>query len=492
MTSMAARLRRVWPTTLTGQMVLWVVLALVLAMLVNIWVLSRAHRHTLAVTSERFAARQFASQVIVLENTPQELHSRVIKAWRRPNQISGFSDLAQAADADSDAERRIERVLLQHLGDDYRGRLKVALTVATDGEELAGDDRRGPGPGGPGGDRDWRPPHPDPAARGDGPRRFSRDWRERRGPPLEQLLLAARLEDGRWFHSRLTAPPRSPLAAVPTLTFLVIAGVLVLLVLVWQLRRITRPLRDLERAAGELGRGQPVAPLPLRGPQDIRSTLDAFNTMNERLQRFVSERTRMLAALSHDLRTPLTSMRLRLELMPEGELRDKLIASLEEMQQMAEATLAFVRDAGDREEWQRVALEALLGSLCDDFTELGHEVTLEEGDPQAFMCRPISLTRALRNLLENAVRYAGGAEVRLGREGDELVVRIRDRGPGIPADQLEHVFDPFFRLEGSRSRDTGGMGLGLSIARQIIHAHGGRIQLANCQPGLEVTVRLPG
>nr|WP_243748786.1 ATP-binding protein [Pseudomaricurvus alcaniphilus] len=257
------------------------------------------------------------------------------------------------------------------------------------------------------------------------------------------------------------------------------------------MRRIARPLRDLAQAASDLGRGRSVAPLPLRGPQDVQDTVAAFNTMNERLDRFVSERTRMLAALSHDLRTPMTSMRLRLELMPPSEERDKLIASLEEMQQMAEATLSFVRQAGDQEALQKVDLNALLGSLCDDLAALEQPVNYADTGAQTLMCRPVSLKRALRNLIENAVRYGGAADVSLKRQGNSLVVAVRDSGPGIPEAEMEAVFDPFYRLESSRNRETGGMGLGLSIARQIIHSHGGQLTLTNTHPGLKVSVSLP-
>ena len=234
-----------------------------------------------------------------------------------------------------------------------------------------------------------------------------------------------------------------------------------------------------------------MSPLKEEGPVDVRDTVIAFNRMNDRLQRFVSDRTRMLAALSHDLRTPMTSMRLRLELMEPGEERDRLLESLDEIQQMSEATLAFVRQSGDVEPSQQVELGALIESLCEDLQDLGMAVECSSIAKVVMPLRPVSIKRALRNLIENAVHYGEQAQVRVKQEESQVLVTIIDRGPGIPDHEMDSVFEPFVRLEASRSRDTGGMGLGLSIARQIVRSHGGDVMLENLHPGLKVTVSLP-
>ncbi len=461
-------IRSLWPRKLLSQMIILVLLALVLAQGISVWILSTSYRSAMMDNSERYIARQYASIVVLLEQTPDSLHANILRAWRRPGLHFSFESALPAELLRLPAtppEKRLHNLLLRWLGDDYRGRIRIALELADNPPQrhLVGD-------------------FPE------------RDFPHHRHPRmnLRQLTLAVRLDDGRWFLNHMDAPDFSPLAARHTLTFVLVASVLVLLVLVWQLRKITRPLSHLARAANDLGRGKTVAPLQEEGPADVRDTVVAFNRMNDRLQRFVSDRTRMLAALSHDLRTPMTSMRLRLELMAPGEERDKLLASLEEMQLMSEATLDFVRQSGDVEETRSVDVSALIDSLCEDLVDLGMAVEFTDGDRQVVVdVRPVSLKRALRNLIENAVKYGGSARVTLRQEPGEVMIEVRDAGPGIPIDKLQSVFEPFVRVEQSRSRDTGGMGLGLSIARQIIVSHGGDITLTNQSPGLLVCVHLP-
>jgi signal transduction histidine kinase len=214
--------------------------------------------------------------------------------------------------------------------------------------------------------------------------------------------------------------------------------------------------------------------------------------MRGRLQRFVQDRTRMLAAISHDLRTPITTLRLRAEFIDSEETRAKILETLEEMQRMTEATLAFAREEAATEETRRVDLAALVDSVCADLADLGQDVTFSGPERLTYDCRPLSLKRALRNLIENAVAYGERARVALVASEDALCVVIDDDGPGIPEADFERVFQPFVRLEESRSRETGGIGLGMAIARSIVRAHGGEIELANRPAGgLRVTIRLP-
>ena len=225
---------------------------------------------------------------------------------------------------------------------------------------------------------------------------------------------------------------------------------------------------------------------------ETRETVRAFNLMRARLDRYVRDRTAMLAAVSHDLRTPITSLRLHAEFVEDTETKAKIFAALDEMQRMTEDALAFIREDMRREETRTVDLHALLDSVAADLAELGHDIAVADSGRVLVACRPAALRRALRNLLENAADYGGRAAARVERDDAEIRVVVEDEGPGIPEDELERVFEPFVRLEASRSRDTGGSGLGLAISRSIVRGHGGDVRLANrVEGGLRATVALP-
>jgi len=228
----------------------------------------------------------------------------------------------------------------------------------------------------------------------------------------------------------------------------------------------------------------------MTGPSEVSNTTLAFNRMQDRLTRFVAERTHMLAALSHDLRSPLTAMRLRIEMLDETEDSVRLKSLVEEMQAMVEATLEFARGVARAEPEATVDLAALLANIVSDMG--GDRANLAQSQPMPVTIRPHALNRALRNLIDNAVRYGDVANVTLTQEPGMVIITIADSGPGLPKDQLEAVFEPFVRLEGSRNRDTGGVGLGLAIARTIVQAHGGTVLLRNrAGGGLDAIVRLP-
>jgi signal transduction histidine kinase len=214
--------------------------------------------------------------------------------------------------------------------------------------------------------------------------------------------------------------------------------------------------------------------------------------MQARLRRFVDDRTRMLGAISHDLRTPITSLRLRAEFVEDEETRSRILATLDEMQDMVEGTLAFAREEAASEPTRVVDLAALVESTADDLADLGADVAFANPGRLPYAARPVALRRALRNLIENAVRYGRRCRLRMERDREEVRIVIEDDGPGIAEDQQERVFEPFVRLEGSRSSETGGIGLGLAIARSIVRAHGGDIRLGNRpEGGLAVTLALP-
>jgi signal transduction histidine kinase len=228
------------------------------------------------------------------------------------------------------------------------------------------------------------------------------------------------------------------------------------------------------------------------GPREVRASIAAFNAMQAQIQRFVDGRTAMLAAISHDLRTPLTRIRLRGEFIEDEEQRKRLFRDVEEMQVMVDSALAFFRDDFQREENTTFDFPELLRTIVDDHNDRGAGIIYSGPEKVAFTGRPFALKRAFANLVDNALKYGKAPELELLYEEQKLIVQVRDSGPGIPHDAIEKVFSPFYRLERSRNRGTGGVGLGLTAAQAVIRAHGGDIHLSNrVTGGLEVKVILP-
>jgi len=257
-------------------------------------------------------------------------------------------------------------------------------------------------------------------------------------------------------------------------------------------RWATRPLQALADAADALGRNIASPPMAERGPVEVVRAARAFNTMQLRLAAYLRERTSVLAAMSHDLKTPVTRLKLRAELLPDPGLRLKFTRDLEELESMVAATLDFLRGTAGLEPAQPVDMEALLASVEADLSETGHVVRIEGRSLAPYTGHPVALKRCLRNLVENAVNYGKAAEIVVDDDPQRLRIEVRDRGPGIAPAELEKVFEPFYRLEGSRNRDTGGTGLGLTIARSIAQAHGGQLTLENRpEGGLLARLTLP-
>ena len=303
--------------------------------------------------------------------------------------------------------------------------------------------------------------------------------------------MTIKLDDGIWLNTAFYKKVGDGWWDSKSLTSLAITALILSLIGVFIASRIARPLRRLAVSAEALGRGENLPPLPEEGPDDIRRTAEAFNKMQQRLHRFVDDRTRMLAAIGHDLRTPLTSLRLRAEFVKDVDVQQKMLSTIDELQSMTEAAISFARGESTAEETRAIELEALVGSICDDLADLGLPVEYIEGPKTTYRCRPDGLRRAVRNLTENAVRYGGHAKVHVSHSGSTIDIVVEDNGPGIPDDMKEKVFAPFFRLEASRNRGTGGVGLGLSIARAVARQHGGDILLQSNNPGLRAIISLP-
>jgi signal transduction histidine kinase len=299
----------------------------------------------------------------------------------------------------------------------------------------------------------------------------------------DTLFVQKSLDDGRWLV--ITMPHYGVGMVSPSRAALVLSPLFVLfgLLSVAAGRKLAAPIRHFADAAERLGVDTTMPPLAERGPHELRTAIRAFNRMQERLRRFVDDRTQMLAAMSHDLRTPLNRMRLRAEFIEDAEQQRKMFADLEAMNAMIDTTLAFARDDARREPRKLVDLGILVEDVCEDVADAGCVASYSGPHGVNVRCRPMAISRAVANLIENAVKYAGAARVRVVPDGDHVVIAVEDDGPGIPIEQQEKVFAPFYRLELSRNPDTGGVGLGLSVARTIAREHGGDITLANRQSG---------
>lgn len=255
--------------------------------------------------------------------------------------------------------------------------------------------------------------------------------------------------------------------------------IVVLVPLLWAGRRISRPLRGLAEAARSFQPGAAADPVAAAGPQDVRDVIAAFNALRLRVTAMLDEKDRMLGAIGHDLRTPLASLRVRVESVDDDADRARMAETIAEMNRMLDDILSLARLGRPSEPPTEVDLAALVDAVVEDFREIGHEVVFEESPRIRMRLRPGLMRRALRNLIENALKYAGAVEVSVEAGAQSVAILVCDRGPGIPAERLGDVFDAFTRLETSRNKETGGIGLGLALARTIVRDAGGDITLAN-------------
>ena len=306
---------------------------------------------------------------------------------------------------------------------------------------------------------------------------------QRSAQPRLQVQLSVKLQDGRW----VTAYTRAPPVAQPVFERIVVQTLflygIVLIPLVWFTRRIAAPLHALTAATARVGTPDGAAPVPEVGPDDIRRLASSFYAMQQRIRSMLEEKDHMLGAIGHDLRTPLTALRVRVETAAEGADRDRMVQTIDDMQKMLDDILSLARVGPEREAPQRVDLSALADAALDDFEDLG--VPVERMDmPRAIVTvHPRAVRRALTNLVENAVKYGTRAHVSLRIEGGRAILAVADEGPGIPEDRIEEMLQPFTRIEGSRSRDTGGTGLGLAIVRAVASSEQGRLDLRNRPEG---------
>lgn len=307
------------------------------------------------------------------------------------------------------------------------------------------------------------------------------------------FLAQVKLQSGEWLIFHRPVPPDIQSRHKKLLAYLAMLVISIALISFIAVRYVTRPLALLASAADDLGRDIQSPPLEEKGSAEVRRAARAFNTMQSRLRRYIEDRGEILAAVSHDLKTPITRLRLRSEMLEDEKMQEKFNQDLGDMEQMVNATLDFMRGTESREKPVPVDIMALLEALRDDMSDLGANVRLDPAELKPYPGRPLLLKRCLTNLIENAVRYGEEANIRVERSKEQLQIIIADRGPGIPEAEQERIFKPFVRGEASRSKDTGGNGLGLSIARNIARAHGGELTLRNGRDGvgLEAVVSLP-
>jgi signal transduction histidine kinase len=461
------------PKSLFGRMVLVLVLGLIAAQILSAVIVFREReQHVLQIRVTR-SAQKMSDAVRVLEALNAEQRRSVVQSFGSNTfSVSLGSSLAPLGESDSelsDTARDFETGLRSTLGSQRI--IKVQAMYGVDAGPR--ESESGSAPPGP----------------------LKQDATSMaREPRFQPLMLAAQisLADGTLVNFRdqfAWVPGRWPFRLALDLSVRLAAVVILSLIAV---RWVTQPLSSLAIAAENLGENINRPPLDESGPSEVRRAARAFNKMQSRLANYLNDRARVLAAMSHDLKTPITRLRLRTELLEDPDLRARFGKDLDEMESMVLTTLDFMRGIDTGEQFQPIDVMALLESLQADYEETGHPVRIQGQATSTFVGKPRALKRCLNNLIENAVKYGKNATIIVQDEEAQLVLKVEDEGPGIPAEEQENVFAPFYRTESSRNRDSGGTGLGLSIARSIAHDHGGNITCRNLETsGLQVIVMLP-
>lgn len=472
-----------WSHSLAARLIVLILLALIISHGVGFTILWDERRLAARETVRNLVADRITAVTRLVESTSSSLHDNVLAAATTRDLLFQIDPAAAVPlqESEGDIERIIQGRLAESLerpGEDIRfafradwGKDRRFFNPGLDPDEMRGidDDHR---------HEDHWDDH---------------GWNRKRGGPGIGLRASIRLQDGNWLNvASILRPPPGNWGGPGMISFLA-SAVFIIVIVTWLVRRTMRPLRDLTAAATAVGRGDRPPPVEETGPRDIRNLIAAFNTMRDRVDRFVNDRMHMLAALSHDLRTPLTTLRLRAEMLEDDEDRERFIATLEELEAMTEEVLAFIRSEAETEAAVPSDLNALAGAIVDE--KAGADATVifaPAKDLAPIRCRPIAVKRALRNLIDNAVRFGTSVDVRIETTGDKVVLVILDDGPGMKDADLDRAFDPFVRLDPARGRDTGGVGLGLSISRSLARSHGGDVRLLNRpEGGLRAELILP-
>ncbi len=453
-----------WPRSLAGQMALLIALALFVAQAINFALILRDRTEFRLAQATRPVATRIADALDREAHAGRPLtadRGRVRRLAADPIPPGGYERHPEVA-----AELR------RQLADQgvVVGRIDTGLQPSLPDGDADSDDRRNVGQRGAG----------------------------RRGDHDGATLLIAVEQPGRGWLT-ITAPWPQPGARllIALLSQTAILYIIVLLPVLWIVRRLSRPLRDLRVAAERFRPGEPGAPMPAEGPDDVAALITAFNALRLRVTGMLDEKDRMLGAIGHDLRTPLAALRVRIESVEDDTDRAKMIDTVAEMNRTLDDILSLARLGRPSEPPTDVDLAALVDAVVEDFRDIGSDVSFVEADRLRMRLRPSLMRRAVRNLIENAVKYGVSAEVRVEAGVKTVAIVVADQGPGIPEDRMGDVFDAFTRLESSRNRETGGIGLGLALARAIVREAGGEIRLVNRAPsdqaggGLDAIIELP-
>lgn len=458
------------PVTLAGQTLAVLLLAIAASHLIGIAIYSQDHRRTVTYTEAHDLADRVIGMVNLLQRIPGQWREDVVRQsdGRTFHVMLGSEPDENGADLDETLSREVARYLRNQFPDWPADRIRVSLTDTPlfEREKILSNQAI---------------LDPETALN---VRRARQTY--------DFLHVSVRLEETTWLNL-IGALPKSKLSEMGwAIAYIVSLAAGVAAFAGWLIFRVSAPLGEFARAADRMGRDVRSEPLAVTGPAEVAEAAAALNLMQERLRRLMENRSQMLGAISHDLRTPVTLLRLRAEAIGNRKERETFLRTLDEMEAMISSVLEFTRATVLDEPQRLVDLSALLGTICDDMKDAGAAVEFEPPDAIPYACRRVSLKRAFNNLIDNAVKYGGGARVRLEPGDETIVITIEDDGPGIPEEQQAHVFMPFHRLDASRRADAGGVGLGLSIAQTIIDGHGGRIELKNrSRGGLRLRVLLP-
>jgi len=462
---------RLLPKSLFGQTLLILLAGLVVSHLVGSWIYTSDREQAVRAVGGFAAAQRITNLTRLVQDAPREWRERIVAGLSDQTFRVALSAAPPAmADDDTAIAQAIRAFLVDQLSLSSSRQPRVSAAIPS-GLPFA----------------NWHGPM---MGRGAVMHAFGGF-----GPfgGFRNLQVAVPLPDGQWLLFATALPERGPSFSGQFLLSMGLMAAIILAFSIWAVRRVTAPLASLSAAAERLGHDLNAPPVPETGTVETRQASRAFNVMQARLRALIENRTRMLAAISHDLRTPLTLLRLRLENITDTAERDKMLAAIAEMDAMIAATLQFARDEAAGEPRRRTDVAALLASLVDDMADSGLAVTMEPAQPIVCECQPGALKRALANLLDNAVKYGKRAQAAIRATSQGVEITIDDEGPGIPKDELARVFQPFYRVEGSRSRETGGIGLGLAIALSVIQTHGGTLTLLNRpEGGLRARIVLPG
>lgn len=449
-------MRSLLPDSIASRTMLVLMIGLTLSHMASTWVLSSDSHDSLMETSERLCADHMAVIAHLIERIPPQDRGAAVAGLAGALTEITLSDRPKLGlDHQDEGELTLMQAALRpHFGAVDHSRLHVLHHLAETGDQ----------------DGFWR----------------------KLAPHDRVMQISFQLEGGTWVNFDMAMVRATTLWSPHAVLSTLVMMVAVLVFGGWATGWVSKPLATFATAADRLGRDVNAPRLPEGGPREVRHAVAAFNEMQGRIRRFVEDRTQMLAAISHDLRSPITRLRLRTELLPESEGRDKMLRDLDEMEAMVASSLDFARGEAMDDATQTIDLSATLEAICDNAAEMGLAAEFEWERRLVCSCRPTAIKRALANLVENAARYGGQAKVRAVANHQAIEVVIEDCGPGIPEGELDKVFGPFYRVEASRNRKTGGIGLGLTVARGIIRAHGGDILLQNRpEGGLRVSVTLP-